>query len=73
MRTNPAFHLAISMLVFAIVSTGCTTVRESLPPRTATEQMLLNYSTINSLRQIDMSVLNGRKASLGTKSLKVTE
>ena len=39
---------------------GCTTIRETQPPRTATEQLMLSRSVTMAIGQLDLSKLNGK-------------
>ena len=50
--------------------TGCTVVRETLPERTATEQLMLSYAVRASVQGMNLKLVNGRSVFLDTTNLK---
>ena len=50
--------------------TGCTVVRETLPERTATEQLMLSYAVRASVQGMNLKLVNGRSVFLDTTHLK---
>jgi len=54
------------LIALAICLTGCTTVRETYPSRTATEQMLLSEASEDAVRQLSMAIQVDRICFLDT-------
>jgi hypothetical protein len=54
--------LALLMLLTALSQTGCTTVRTTNPPRTATEQFLISQAAMEAIRELSAEGLRGRLA-----------
>jgi len=57
----------VTMVCVGVVFCGCTTVRESTPPRTATEQLLLSTAAENALADQRFPWLEGKKAFVDDK------
>jgi hypothetical protein len=53
-------------LVLSILLSGCATVRESYPSRTATEQMLISEATEDAARQLVVAIPANRLCYLDT-------
>ncbi len=50
----------LALLLFAVLLLGgCSTVRETQPPRTATEQLMLSHAAMQSLDQVDFDAVDG--------------
>lgn len=54
------------LFALSMVLTGCTTVRETYPNRTATEQMLLSEASEDAVRQMSMAIPLDRICFLDT-------
>ena len=54
-------------LLFAVVVSGCHSVKTSEPPRTAVEQLLLSTAANGAMRTVDFSWLEGRKVFVEDK------
>lgn len=59
-----------SIFIFAALLAGCTTVKESHPARTATEQLILSHAVIDSARQIKADAVAGKKVRMDLTYLK---
>ena len=57
----------------AALVVGCTTVKESQPPRTATEQLILSHAMIDAARQIKADAVAGKKVKLDLAYLKTVD
>jgi hypothetical protein len=57
----------VPFVCLALVYAGCTTVRESTPARTATEQLLLSAATENALDDVRFPWAEGKKTFVEDK------
>lgn len=55
------------------LAVGCTTVKESQPARTATEQLILSHAVIDAARQIQADAVAGKKVKLDLTHLKTLD
>lgn len=62
-----------SIFIFAALLAGCTTVKESHPARTATEQLILSHAVIDSARQIKADAVAGKKVRIDLTYLKTLD
>jgi len=53
-----------TIVMFALLGSGCSTRRVSYPPRTATEQLLLSTAADRALAQLNLSMFSGRNVYL---------
>ncbi len=58
---------AIVWLALAVGVCGCQTLRESSPPRTATEQLLISTAADAALEDVEFPWLRGKKITLDDK------
>ena len=57
----------------AALAVGCTTVKESQPARTATEQLILSHAVIAAAGQIQADAVSGKKVKLDLTYLKTLD
>ena len=57
----------------AALAVGCTTVKETQPARTATEQLILSHAVIDAARQIQADAVSGKKVLLDLTYLKTVD
>jgi hypothetical protein len=62
-----------SVLFLAVLCGGCTTVRTTDPPRTATEQFLLSTATTLAVEQLSIDALRGRSVYVDSSYLSVID
>lgn len=62
MPNKPVAILTLASLLLA----GCTTIKTTSPPRSATEQLLLSTATDHALQKTGLEIFAGRKVSLDT-------
>jgi hypothetical protein len=59
------YPAALAPLIFAVLITGCTTtIRETLPSRTATEQLLISGAVDQAVARLPFSIPTGTKVWL---------
>ena len=63
----------ISIALFGALVAGCTAVKESHPPRTATEQLILSHAMIDAARQIKADSVVGKKVWIDLTYLKTID
>lgn len=54
----------------ALLAAGCTTMRQTEPQRTATEEMLISTAADRAAEQIDAKALSGRKVFVDASNYK---
>lgn len=63
------FPSTLTLLIFIVfIVTGCSTVRKTLPPRTATEQLLISAAVDRAIERLSFSVPVGAKIWLDTRN-----
>jgi hypothetical protein len=62
-----------AFFLVAALAVGCTTVRETQPARTATEQFILSHAVIAAARQIQADAVAGKKVKLDLTYLKTVD
>jgi hypothetical protein len=60
---------ACCFILFALLSTGCATIRVTDPARTATEQFLMSQAVSRALAQLNVDALRDRKCWIETAYL----
>ena len=63
----------VLITLLAVLSIGCTAVRETQPVRTATEQFILSHAVIDAARQIEADAVAGKKVMLDLSMLKTVD
>ena len=63
----------VLIALLAVLSIGCTAVRETQPVRTATEQFILSHAVIDAARQIEADAVAGKKVMLDLSMLKTVD
>lgn len=53
--------LASALITIGVIQSGCHSIKITEPARTATEQLLLSTAVDNAVKDIDLSILSGRK------------
>jgi len=54
-------RLALTAVILCSLTAGCTTVRETAPERTATEQLLLSTAVDRAVRSLDLDLPEGTR------------
>jgi hypothetical protein len=62
------YSAALAPLIFMALITGCTTIRETQPPRTATEQLLISGAVDRAVARLPFRVPEGTKIWLDTRN-----
>lgn len=52
---------SVLVLGLALLAAGCTTMRQTMPQRTATEEMLISTAAGRAVSQLDVAPLRGKK------------
>ena len=63
----------IAILIGAVLTVGCTAVKETQPARTATEQLILSHAVIDAMQQIKADEVTGKKVMLDLSYLKTVD
>ena len=61
------------LLVPLLCVVGCTSVRETQPERTATEQLIMSSAVEDAARQIQADVVAGKKVAVNVTYLKTVD
>jgi Family of unknown function (DUF6655) len=59
-----------AMVALALLATGCTTMRQTEPKRTATEEMLISSAADRAVAQVDTKALTGKKVFVDASNYK---
>ncbi|MCW2241900.1 DUF6655 family protein [Azospirillum canadense] len=66
-------HSIAALIALAALATACTDVKESLPSRTATEQLLIASAADSAANRLKLDLSNGRKAFVDTSNFEGTD
>ena len=69
MRWKEVTEITLAAIVVAFFSTGCGTVRETLPGRAAMEQMLISTAADRAVDYLPPQIFRGKKVHLDTSQL----
>ena len=58
------------VVALALLAAGCTTMRETEPKRTATEEMLISSAADRAVAQVDAKALSGKKVFVDASNYK---
>ena len=61
------------LLLPLLCALGCTTVRETQPERTATEQLIISSAVVDAVRQIKADAVAGKKVVVDVTYLKTVD
>ena len=63
-RQNKIRLVFYNLILFAVITSGCASVRITDPPRTATEQFLLSQAAVKAIDQLSFESIHGRTVFL---------
>src|SRR5262245_30382602 len=72
-RTKSAFAAASVMCLALFALSACTTVRESNPQRTATEQLLISTAVDRAIAKVNLKIPAGTKVFVDAEQLEGTD
>lgn len=68
-RTGARIHAFVALILAMLALGACTTVRESSPQRTATEQLLISTAVDRAIAQVDPKIPAGTKVFVESEQL----
>jgi len=68
-RTGAGFFTIVALILAMLALGACTTVRESSPQRTATEQLLISTAVDRAIAQVNLKIPSGTKVFVDADQL----